>query len=463
MAVSNGYQARLLFHAGVVRCLQAVGCEIIAATPRPLEEETVKELGRGVQVVSSSVVPGTPIARRYQNLRRVYLWPGKRTGTQEATRCKYLREMPFSTRFVEVVYKFLPWSAKLAIHRRMLQSRAARELLLRTKPDLVLMCSPGFIYMDGVLLNEATKQSIRTAAVGQSWDNFSSKGYVHPKPDLMLCWGQQMRRDAIELQGFDPSSTVICGVPHFDIYHDLGRLGDRAAVLRRLGLDPERKLIVYGTSAEMYSPNQFQIVSRLASWVNSDSPSGGLGTPCQLAVRLSPQDFVGSYASKNIDRYDTLAGPRVKIVRPLVRESTFDIYMRPGDQDLLALIMAQADVVGNHASTFGLDAIAAGKPTYCALFDGDDELPVERSSRRARDFHHVDQLLKSGGVRVASSFDEMRAAICSYLGDPELDAATRRRVVERFLYRVDGQSARRVSEAILQFLSGAGHAHSATR
>ena len=92
-----------------------------------------------------------------------------------------------------------------------------------------------------------------------------------------------MRREAISLHGIPPDRIVETGAPLYDIFANAGRFGSRHENLTRLNFDPNRRLIVYGTSNAAYVPDEIEIVKRVAQWVEEDS----LGVPCQLCVPTS--------------------------------------------------------------------------------------------------------------------------------------------------------------------------------
>ena len=452
VSLSNGYQLRLLFHTGVIKYLQDAGSRIWVCSATILSQEIINELGQDVNVIGRVIQPQNVIVQYYQLVRRFFLWPDKLLPAQETAKRKFARSSPVVSMMVSLLDRALDFKTKKRLHRHLMQNRIAREILSEIHPEMLLVCSSGFAYTDASLLNEANYLGIKTVAVGQSWDNFSTKGYSHPSPDLMLCWGEQMRNDAIELQDYYPESVKICGAPHFDIYHDLARLGSRETLLRDFGLDPNRKTIVYGTSPGIYSKDEFQVVSKLAEWVNVEPSESILGVPCQLLVRLSPQELIGAYVTKDLNRYDSLEGPFVRVSKPLVRISSLNMDLCAEDQILLAKTLACADIVGNLASTFSLDGVAAGKPVFSVLYDQDSGLPIEETTKKYADYPHVKQMYATGGVSVAHTYPEMLEILRDYLLHPEHDQEARQRLISEFLHKIDGQSSKRVAQEILTFL-----------
>ena len=449
IAVSQGFQERLLVQSGIAAHLARGGARVVIAAPHA--DESNAERIENVTWVAFEPQPSRFNAYYYE-ARRLLLWRQPIEGALLNFQNVLEKKRPWLLRLVRLGRR-LPWRALLMADGWCMRSRDAKNLLRQVQPDLVVTASPGFHYPDAVLLGEATRAGLRTAVVGQSWDNFSSKGYVNPKPDLMICWGEQMRREAIALQDFAPQKTIIAGAPHFDVYHNLARFGSREDVLRGLGFDPRRRLLVYGTSPRVLGGDEFDVVQRLAQWVEQSPGAGQFREPLQLLVRLHPQQVTGYYA-EDLQAYRALQSERVKLDVPEIIESKIQWHLAPGDQERLPLILSHADVVLNCFSTFAIDAVAAGKPAICCAFDGDQERSEAESVRRYLKYTHLQGLISSGGVRVVHGYDELIAAVNDYLADPQRDAAGRARLIHMQVHRIDGQAAHNVAAALAK-LAGA--------
>ena len=73
--------------------------------------------------------------------------------------------------------------------------------------------------------------------------------------------------------------------------------------------------------------------------------------------------------------------------------------------------------------------------------------------RRYFDFTHQANLVRSGGLRLASDMSELMDAVASYVNDPSLESEARRKMVEEQTYRLDGQAGQRVADAVLDALA----------
>jgi hypothetical protein len=445
IAVSHGFQERLLLRSGVADHLLNHGTRIVVACPGA-ELIRIDGWSSGdVRAVQFAPEPGR-LQRRYYTGRKLLLWRREIDGALLNFEAIFKRKYPLLHRTVKAA-RSMPWSWRLGLDQVWMRDFNARQLLEHVRPDLVVMASPGFHYADAVLLGEAVRSGIKTAVVGQSWDNFSSKGYVHPKPDLMICWGERMREEAIGLQDWDPGRIVVCGAPHFDVYHNLARFGTREQVLERLGLDPRRRLIVYGTSPRVHAGDERDVVRRLADWVQQSPVDGPFRYPLQLLIRLHPQQVSGPY-SDDWRAYQALVGEHVSLDVPEMVPGEMDWQIASSDSERLPLILAQADVVVNCFSTFAIDAVAAGKPAICVAFDGDEVREGKYSVRRYLNYTHLKAMISSGGVRVADDYIGLQREIEAYLAEPSRDAAGRQVLIRMQLYQIDGRSAERTAAAL---------------
>jgi hypothetical protein len=214
--------------------------------------------------------------------------------------------------------------------------------------------------------------------------------------------------------------------------------------LTHLNLDPNRRLIVYGTSNAAYVPDEMEIVKRVAQWVEDDS----FGVPCQLCIRLHPQAVSGPYKFL-IEPYRGLASQRVKIDFPPVRDSNLLWDLPTHDIEHLVRLLRDADVVINTASTLAIDAAVLDRPVVSIAYDAAGELPYDRSVRRYYDYTHMSHVVRAGAVQLANSADDLRQKIISYLAHPEQDREGRRRIVEQQFGLVDGGAAKRVAEQVV--------------
>jgi hypothetical protein len=300
-----------------------------------------------------------------------------------------------------------------------------------------------------MLLHAAVGRKIPVTAAILSWDNLSSKGLINPQPDRLLVWSDHMRNEAMTLQGVPSERIIETGTTVHDAFANAGRFGSRAENLRRLGLDPERRLILYGTNHGGSFSDEVEVVKRVAEWVEKDE----LGEHCQLWVRLHPQAVTGVYEI-SADAYRKLASKHVFVEFPPVRDTNMPWQLPKSDLEHLVSLLRDADVVINSGS-LSIDAAILDRPVICIAYDPCGDLPYDQSVRRYYDYTHMSHIVRAKAVQLANSSDDLKRKIRGYLNDPSLDRDGRRRIVAQQFGRVDGRSADRVVAALLDTFASA--------
>jgi hypothetical protein len=456
ISIPTGFQLRQFVHSGVLDLLLKRGFQILILSPNREGEGFTTQLPKeGVEVRSFAFAAGR-LGERYWAARQHLFLNGPPTDSLRRKIVQLRRVYPgvalaaplgnrLLRRFPRLRRRILRWE------HRILRDKALDGLLAKERVDLILLGSPGYMAQDALLLHAAVRSGIPVVAAVLSWDNLSSKGFINPQPDRLLVWSDHMRREAIELHEVSPERITVTGAPHYDIYATSGRFGSRLSSFRDLGLDPERRLILYGTNHAAHFPDEIEVVKRVAQWVEEDS----LGKPCQLWVRLHPQAVAGPYRVLT-DQYRDLVSERVKVEFPPVQDSSLLWDLPQSDLEHLVRLLRAADVVINTASTLAIDAAILDRPVVSIAYDPAGVLPYDRSVRRYYDYTHLSHVVRAGAVQLATSPDELREKIVAYLERPDLDRDGRRRIVEQQFGAVDGNSAAGVVDQIAAMISRRG-------
>ncbi len=333
---------------------------------------------------------------------------------------------------------------------RMVKDGDVEQLFARYTPSLVAVATPGLIFAEIPILRTAKRRGVPTMAIDLSWDNLTNKLFPVRRVDRLVVWNSTMRGEANGLHGYPLEDVEVVGPPQFDTYFNGSARSSRAAFCRRVGLDPDRRLLTLTTiPAESY-PRHDIVIDRLLGAMRS----GAIAYPCDLLVRLHPRD--------DMRLYEKYAGmPHVAIEKP------FRVSARSGDGHAvdvtadntrhLADTMHHSDVNLNVASTIAIEASVFDTPVVNIAFDEEDAAarPFLASPLRYYSYTHYQQIVAAGAVRVAKSAGEMIDAINEYLADPSRDAVGRRRVVTEQCEFTDGRSAERIANAIARTLTGA--------
>ncbi len=329
----------------------------------------------------------------------------------------------------------------------------ARELFERYHPDLVFAVN-FFSPEDAQLLVAARKRSIPTVTLAKSWDVLTTKAFTRVHADRLLVFNETNQEEAVRLGDYRPEAVVVTGFPQFDAYTNPDLFLSREEFCRPLGLDPARRIILYGIPGDWKSPDTRAVLTGLSQ----ATESGAFQKPIQILARFHP---------KYHDSSEGLHLPHVVFDRPGVyfsqsgefsldagnRGQTTQWTFRDDDIVHLANSLYHADVVVNVDSTLTLDATALGKPAILVGFDGDRHLPYKQSIAFIYEREHYQNVLMTGGVVLTHSLQELVEEIKSVIADPHAYRSSERAELgRRLLYTTDGHAGARMGKAVLELL-----------
>jgi hypothetical protein len=113
------------------------------------------------------------------------------------------------------------------------------------RPGLVLVASPGHYWLDHFVLDEAKRRGIPSVCVVLSWDNLYSRGSMCRRPDYLMVWSEEMRRQAIEVHQFPSERISVVGPLQFVYYADPVTDEERRATRAAIGLGPAEPYLAY--------------------------------------------------------------------------------------------------------------------------------------------------------------------------------------------------------------------------
>ena len=281
-------------------------------------------------------------------------------------------------------------------------------------------------------LTAARRLGLPVVGYVASWDHTVGKGVVSPHLARYVVQSKTMRADLQRYHGIDPSRVSVTGWPQSDVYHRQRPRADYEALLARLGLDPDKPVVLYAGNTPTNQPYEGNMVERLVNW---RAEGDAHGRP-QLLFRPHPRD------NEVRTRFAAALG------RPGVAVQDAS-YTDLGD--LVTLLQHIAGVVAN-GGTVLLDGLANDRPVVCITFD-EGAPPGERWADLNLGGAHYRELIASDAVYRADDFDGLVAAIERALAHPDEHADERRRVVAEIMGDVDGHAVERVVAAIVEGLA----------
>jgi hypothetical protein len=206
-----------------------------------------------------------------------------------------------------------------------------------------------------------------------------------------------------------------------------------------MGLSPQCKQITLMTvSAATYDSTA--LLDLILGWMNA----GMLRDNCQLLVRIHSKD--------DFDRYERFEGlPGLVIDRP--HRAPSPLWWNPIEEELrlYAAELAYSDVVITIGSTAMLEACLFDTPIISIGFEATPTVPYELSVRRYYDYNHQQNVVSTGGIRIAPSPAALLVALNTYLADPTVDRDGRQAIVRLQAGQMDGLVNERIADLILNW------------
>lgn len=327
--------------------------------------------------------------------------------------------------------KFIPW-----LYPKIFSGKPFQELFLKYSPSLVFA---GHIYgmYDIQLISEAKARKIKTIGMASNWDHFD-KYYLPLRPDFLLAQSQQMKDFALKYQSYEIGQIAVIGYPHFDFIVDTSYAVPREQILRELGFPPDAKFILY-VSGSAYCSDEPDTIEKILEWL--DKNEFGVNTFLVIRPYLGGRGADKDFDEAKFNRFEE--HPRVRFYK---KEFWGDL-----EKSIQFFnIMRHADAVISMYSTIVIEAAALDRPLVGIGFDGYKKRPFAQSVRRFMLREHFLDVLNSGAVRTAESFDDLKNILKNYLVNPNLDSEARAKMMQKLAHGADGKSGEGVVEHILR-------------
>lgn len=480
IAVEQGFEARTLLRSGIYPVLLESGIPIVIMTPNPDEEYFRGEFARhGVHLekydIERSVAyyQGSTVQRFIAHVR-AYSLPASAhfhyLDDKAADDVPFLDEKTarlvgkLPSRSAHRMLNAMIWLCRhLRIVRRSWGAMENRryagdwydELFDRLPPGMVIVPVPGYHPHDTYLQRQARKRGAQLVCLFPNWDQPKNRLGSIP-PDLAVVWSEIMKENVETYQNVPADRIFIGGTPNFDIYFHPEKLLSREELFGKLGLDPARRVIFFGTKSPTKFAN-YRIIEILAEALDA----GALPRDAQLLVRLHPIHDKPDYArSAHSDwlrkRYEAIKRrhPNVVFNRANILSRKLRVDLDPNEPVEVASILKHSDVLVTTFSTLVLEACLTDTPVVNISFDPDpapDDVQEYRPISVDRAQPHIKRVADFGSTRLAESSAELIEHVRAYLDDRTLEAKERRVMAEAETGPTDGSCGRRIGERLLQF------------
>lgn len=454
MSVPHGAAAGNMLRTGVLRRVLEgdPSVHVLILSPMAHDPEFVQETAHP-QVSVAPLAPHQPSgleARLLALMQAAYIDSGvtesvriRRMEAQAKGTIRWIRAKRLLAQLLAPSMVARP--TRYALSDRWVSHRRIEALFDRVQPAMVVTSSPGLILSEVPLLRTAVRRGVWSMAIDPSWDNFTNKLLPVRRVDRLVVWNDLMKQQAVELHGYDAEQVRVAGSPQWDRYFREGVTLSRDAFFERVGADPRCKLVTVTTTPRELYPHHDHVLRVLVSAIRN----GRFSHPVQVLVRLHPRDDRAHYTEFE-------GVPEVIVEKPFrttVRAADgMAVDVTAESQRHLANTLAHSDVIVNVASTIAVEAAIFDTPVVNVAFDGEEASEFARSARRYYRFTHYVNVMRHDAVRVAETPEALVSEVNRYLDDPARDREGRKRAAVEQCQFLDGRSAERVAQAVLDDL-----------
>ena len=245
-----------------------------------------------------------------------------------------------------------------------------------------------------------------------------------------------MKNEMVEFQDYSKSDVSIIGIPQFDYYINNSNFESREDFCRRVGLDPEKKILCF-TSEGKSMPSDSDVAQVLYDLISERK----FVKDCQLFIR----PHFGY--NNDIEKFSEFLGkPGVVIDHYNNPSKGFSDHWDYSKEHMNHFLntLRHTDVVLSTASTICLDAAALGLPHILLAFDGQSKKPFYADIERWYECNYFQEFIRFKSDLIARDYKSLIESINTLLLEPKLLEKNQSQVCERFCHRVDGKSGERL-------------------
>lgn len=322
--------------------------------------------------------------------------------------------------------------------RKTTYTNAFQAIFEKYNPDLVF-ATDLFFSDDIKLIEEAKRTGIKTIGMVRSWDNITTRGVLLAVPNTILVHNEVIKDEMIAYNRVPEDRIFIVGVPHYDEYITPPSIS-KEEFYKEMGLDIRKKTIFFAPGGRM----QYKCDGEILKMFKELKDTNVFGYPVQYLVRQQPGDKM------ELNGFDPDKDPDIVIDTPGInltgRKKSSEITKK--DEEELKASLYYSDIVITLLSTIAIDSAVMNRPVIIIGFD-----PKGCSIDTVRKFtkyKHMKKFFGWGLLTISKSREEFIRDMSNYMENPQLHHEKRKALVQKYAYKVDGNSSERVAEVLLK-------------
>jgi hypothetical protein len=457
VTISFSFSIRYLYRTGLLHKLREFSEPVIAITWN--EQDLVQEMqADGFEV---HVIPASSKDALYANVRtKIDYWfdafalKSSSKKMQKKYLAQYVSQKDRLKRKVRTNYNYMKFllpgykeklfqreRSLLKAHTNYLQMS---QLVDRLNIDAVFSVTP-FNTQEDIFLRACKDKGKKMITSILSFDNITKRGWIPVPYDHYMVWNKYNYQEALSVYpaAAKPVNTKVVGAAQFDFYFNDKYLLPKAEWQKQKGLPAgDRKIILYAGGPKSLFPNEPQYLKHILEAIDEDKIKGN---PIVL-FRCHPVDVIErwkNYTGSHPNLYleDSWTGKENLQLANISNETITS----------LCSTLAYTDVHINLCSTMTVDGCAFRKPQIGPAYD--DVNPTKAHLLRGMyQQDHFKPILKTNGLRLATSKEEMISSINEALQKPENFTLKCKDILEEIITYTDGRSTDRVVQAIKEVL-----------
>jgi hypothetical protein len=322
---------------------------------------------------------------------------------------------------------------------------STRTYLMSHRPALVFC--PSLPYGgEWDFLKEARRLGIPTVGMTASWDTLCSKTFLRVLPDYLFVQTGSLVEQAVSLCGYPRTRIRVVGAPQYDRHFLREGVVTRDVFMRSLGVDPAQRLIVYAYSGKISEEVDNRMLAVLKRVIDARTDKNKI----VVLVRPYPKrNFSSRKAAWVRDLFGFFVPESVTAVG--AGKDKWEL----SDEALafMANSLAHADVVVTACSTFLVEAAIFGAPLIGVSYDAGLKVNSWNSLRRVREWEHIANVERTGGVWFVENDTEVTHALDAYMHSRDLKSAERVLLVHEQTGGTAGHAARVIAETLRIIIS----------